>query len=434
VRTIVPGEDKRWPYTSEQRNRNNDYVSYVKFMTGVEETIRDVYTLGTRGRIDSGLVVRNVTLTLTESNATKYICAKDAIDLEVEVYDIEVRVFDTTGNNLLRSQPVFLGPYPGATRPFLLNVTLVLADDYSPYDDASRWREGSRRDFIVLTDFRAIGMTGMRGIYHNLARKYLEDAQTAFGCRGAAHINYSRAANSYVLAAMAGFVANASTDRYEAVYRINSQQPKDRVDPCTMTPSQAGSAEIARLFMKGQRFRFVVWYMGQKVFDDYVTIDAPRVNIRANVYPINIATFTKSMRLPVNAFVGFTLTDVYVGLALKPDTRMLANRSLVPQLIRPFTSVYRTYSLAYLLENELAKGTSELYNVVVNASVGGNIERTWYGRYRSVVNGSDIVYLPNIVVIRNATTPKYLFTFLNKSAVPRGEYAVSFDYWWLRVA
>ena len=435
VRTIVPGEDKRWPYTSEQRDRKNDYVSYVKFMTGIEETSKDVYTLGTRGPIDSGLVVLNVTRTLTESDATKYICAKDAIDVEVEVYDLEVRVFDKTGKYLLTSQPVFLGPYPGATRPFLLNVTLVLADDYSPYNDASRRREGSRRDFIVLTDFRAIGITGVREIYRNLAQKYLDDAQTAIGCRGFAHINYSRAANSYVLAAMAGFVANASTDSYVAVYRINSQQPKDRVDLCRITPSQAGVAEIARLFMKGQRFRFVVWYMGQKVFDDYVTInDEPLVVIKADVYPINITAVTKSERLPVDAFVGFTLTDVYVGLALKPDTKMFVNKTLVQQLIRPFTSVYRNYSLAYLLENELAKGTSVLYNIIVNASVGGNIERTWYGRYKPVVNGSDFVYLPNIVVIRNATTPKYLFTFLNKSTVPKGEYAVSFDYWWFRVA
>jgi hypothetical protein len=140
VRTIVPSEDKRWPYTSEQRDRKNDYVSYVEFMTGSRDDTKDVYTLGTRGRIDSGLVVRNVTLALDKSNATKYICAKEAIDLEVEVFDLVVSVFDYTGERPLRSQPVFLGPYPGATRPFLLNVTLVLADDYSPYDSASRWR------------------------------------------------------------------------------------------------------------------------------------------------------------------------------------------------------------------------------------------------------------------------------------------------------
>jgi hypothetical protein len=53
---------------------------------------------------------------------------------------------------------------------------------------------------------------------------------------------------------------------------------------------QAGVAEIARLFIKGQRLRFVVWYMGQKVFDDYVTITGPLVDIKADVYPINVTT------------------------------------------------------------------------------------------------------------------------------------------------
>jgi hypothetical protein len=66
---------------------------------------------------------------------------------------------------------VFLGPYPQATRPFLLNVTLVLADDYSPYDRASMWRDYTVGDFKILTDFRAIGITGMRSIYLRLAHE-----------------------------------------------------------------------------------------------------------------------------------------------------------------------------------------------------------------------------------------------------------------------
>ncbi|MFZ8811927.1 MAG: hypothetical protein ACO2PN_27990, partial [Pyrobaculum sp.] len=346
VRTIVPNDDRLWSYTYEQRRRNNDYVSYVKFMMNVEDPSRNVYTLGTRGPIDSGLVVYNSMLLLNGANATKYLCAKDAIDLPVEVYDLVVRVFDKTGKYLLRSQPVFFGPYPQATRPFLLNVTLVLADDYSPYVNASRWKDYNMGDFIVLTDFRAIGITGMHSIYLRLAQRYLEDAQRALGCPRPTAPNYSRAINSYALAAMAGFVANASsfvasasTDRYAAIYLLSSQQPKEVVDLCRMKPSEVGVAEIARLFMKGQRFRFVVWYMGQKVFDDYVTITGPLVDIRADVYPIKITTVTKSNRTEVDTFVGFTLTDVYVGLALNKTDGMFANKTLVPQLIAPFTSV-----------------------------------------------------------------------------------------------
>lgn len=423
VRTIVPSDDKRWSYTYEQISKSNDYASYAQFM-GFSPS-DDVYTLGTRGPIDSGLVVYDSKLLLDVSNATNYICAKNAIDLPVEVYDLVVRVFDKTGKYLLRSQPVFFGPYPQATRPFLLNVTLVLADDYSPYDRASMWRDYSTRDFKILTDFRAMGITGMRSIYLNLAQKYLDDAKKALGCPRYTTANYSRAINSYALAAMAGFVANASTDRYAAVYLLSSQQPKDIIDLCKMTPSQAGTAEIARLFINGTRLRFVVWYMGQKVFDDYVTITGPLVDIKADVYPINVTTYTKSMRLPVDTFVGFTLTDVYVGLALSNTKGMFANKSLVPQMISPFTSVYNEYSLAYLLANELAKGTWDRYNDNVTAFVGGNKKESWpYGLYTPATFGGDFVYLPNIVVFRNATTPKYQFTFLNSA-----EYAVSFDRW-----
>jgi len=426
VRTIVPSSDKQWSYTYEQIDRSNDYASYAQFMGFAPSD--NVYTLGTRGAIDSGLVVYDSKLLLDASNATKYICAKNAIDLPVEVYDLVVRVFDKTGENLLRSQPVFFGPYPQATRPFLLNVTLVLADDYSPYDRASMWRDYTVGDFKILTDFRAIGITGMRSIYLGLAQKYLDDVKKALGCPQYTTANYSRAINSYALAAMAGFVANASTDRYAAVYLLSSQQPKDVIDVCKMTPSQAGAAEIARLFMKGQRLRFVVWYMGQKVFDDYVTITGPLVDIKADVYPVNVTTYTKSMRLPVDTFVGFTLTDVYVGLALNKTDGMFANKTLVPQLISPFTSVYGTYSLAYLLDNELAKSTGYPYNDQVDAIVGGTTQQTWlYGLYKPVTFGGDFAYLPNIVVLRNATTPKYQFTILNSYTTTTQTYRTSRD-------
>jgi hypothetical protein len=130
--------------------------------------------------------------------------------------------------------------------------------------------------------------------------------------------------------------------------------------------------------MKGQRLRFVVWYMGQKVFDDYVTITGPLVDIKADVYPINVTTYTKNMSrgLPVDTFVGFTLTDVYVGLALDKTDGMFANKTLVPQMIEPFTSVYSTYQLAYLLANETAKGTEDRHNDYVTA-LGGREVRSW---------------------------------------------------------
>ena len=413
VRTIDPSSDKRWGYTYEQITRKNDYGSYAKALGFTPAD--NVYTLGTRGAIDRGLVVYSKAIAIDATNATQFICAKQAIDLPVEVFDIVVRVFDKTGQYLLRSQPVFLGPYPQATKPVLLNVTLVLADDYSPYDYASMWRDYNARDYKILTDFRAIGITGMRSIYLGLASKYLDETKKALGCPQYTTANYSKAVNAYALAAMAGYIANASTDRYAAVYLLTSQQPKDLIDVCAMKPEQVGIAEIARLFMKGQRFRFVVWYMGQKVFDDYVTITGPLVDIKADVYPVNVTTYTKSMRLPVDTFVGFTITDVYLGLALNKTDGMFANKSLVPQLIAPFNTMYKTYNLYNVLANELGSGTASLYNDKVTAFSGSTVLREWYyGQYKPTQFGGDFAYLPNIAVLRNGTEAKYLFTVLNR--------------------
>ncbi|MEM4964696.1 MAG: hypothetical protein QXT13_11190, partial [Pyrobaculum sp.] len=275
VRTIVPGDDRLWPYHYEQLRRGNDYASYAKALGFTRADT--VYTLGTRGELDRGLVVNVTTINITNELVAKYVCAKDAVPLHAEVYDLVVAVYDKTGKYLLSSQPVYLGPYPQATRPYLLNVTLVLADGV--YKDASIWRDYQQGDYKVITDFRAIGITGMRSIYRNLAWKYLNETQRALNCPKLDKPDYASAINAYSLASMAGFIANASTDRYAAIFTLTSQQPKDTVDVCKMTVDQVGSAEIARLFIKGQRLRFVVWYMGQKVFDDYVTITGPLVKI-----------------------------------------------------------------------------------------------------------------------------------------------------------
>ncbi|MEM1637056.1 MAG: hypothetical protein QW247_05005, partial [Pyrobaculum sp.] len=408
VRTIVPRTDKTYPYTYEQQQRGNDYASYAKYLGF--SPVSDVYTLGTRGRIDSGMVVFEKTMIIDSTNASRYICAKNAIDLPVEVYDLVVRVYDKTGRYLLRSQPVFLGPYPQATRPVLMNVTLVVAG--GTYREASIWRDINIGDFKILTDFNAIGITGMRSIYMSLADKYLRQAQKELGCPSYARPNYTNAINAYALAAMAGFIANASTDRYAAVYLLTSNQPKDNIDLCALKAYQAGASDIARLFIKGQRLRFIVWYLGQKVFDDYVTITGPVVNIYTNVVPVNVTTYTKSMRLPVDTFVGFTITDVYVGLFLNKSDGMFANRSVVPMLVKPFDQMFKLYSLQYLLADELKRSNASLYNDKVEVLLANKQDEKYYGYYTLPVFGGDFVYLPNVVVIRNASVAKYMYTVL----------------------
>ncbi|MEM4964879.1 MAG: hypothetical protein QXT13_12110, partial [Pyrobaculum sp.] len=416
VRTIVPRNDRLWSYHYEQVRRGNNYASYAEALGFTNDD--DVYTLGTRGELDRGLVVNETTIDITGDLVARYVCAKDAIPLHVEVYDPVVAVYDKTGQHILRSQPVYLGPYPQATRAYLLNVTLVVADDYSPYVSASIWNNRKLNDYKVITDFRSIGITGMRSIYRNLASKYLNETQKALGCPKLDTPDYAKAINAYALASMAGFIANASTDRYAAIFTLTSQQPKGTVDVCKMTVDQVGSAEIARLFMKGQRLRFVVWYMGQKVFDDYVTITSPLVKINADVYPVEITTYTKSMRLPVDAFVGFTITDVYLGLALHSPNLRFSNASLAPQLTAPFSNTFKTYELSKLLVNELASGTPAAYNDKVEVLAGGVVRDTLYfGQYRDVLTGGSFVYLPNLAVIRNGTVPRYLYTILTSATL-----------------
>ncbi|MEM4732467.1 MAG: hypothetical protein QXO48_04955, partial [Desulfurococcaceae archaeon] len=408
----MPDHDRQWSYHYEQVRRGNAYASYAGALNFTSAD--DVYTLGTRGELDRGLVVNETTIKITGDLVARYVCAKDAIPLHAEVYDLVVEVYDKTGEYLLSSQPVYLGPYPQATRPYLLNVTLVLADRV--YENASIWRNFHQRNYKVITDFRAIGITGMRSIYRDLASKYLDETKKALDCPKVERADYARAINAYALAAMAGFIANASTDRYAAIFTLTSQQPKDTVDVCKMTVDQVGSVEIARLFMKGQRLRFVVWYMGQKVFDDYVTITGPLVKINADVYPVNVTTYTKSMRLPVDAFVGFTITDVYLGLALNKTNARFSNATLVPQLTAPFSNTFKTYELSKLLVNELASGTAAAFNSKVEVLIGGGkVDEYYFGQYRDVLTGGIFAYLPNLAVIRNGTVPKYLYTILTSA-------------------
>ncbi|MFN3804141.1 MAG: hypothetical protein ACK4SY_03700 [Pyrobaculum sp.] len=398
IRTIDPGKDRRYSYTFEQRERDNSYDKYAKALGRTPAD--NVYTLGTRGAIDSGLVVNTTILAV----GVDQICGKKNVPLGVVVYDLVVRVYDKTGKYLLRSQPVYFGPYPQATRAVLLNVTLLLAD--TTYPDATLWRDYNVRDYYVLTDFRAMGITAMKSIYRSLAERYLSEAKKAAKCGAVGTPDYAAAINAYALASMAGFVAETSTDHFNAEFLLRSRQPKSfGLNLCEMTVDQLATAETARLFLKGQRLRFVVWYMGQKVYDDYVTITGPEVRIFTDVYPVNITAYTKSLRLPVDAFVGFTLTDVYLGLALNKTNSIFANKTLVPQLLMPFDAMYKNYGLEHLLKDALAK-TTALYNVNVTTPTGP----VYYGSYVPINFGGDFAYLPNIMVWRNATQAVYQYT------------------------
>jgi len=138
VRTIIPQIDMAWPYTAAQIGYGNSYGYYAQWL-GLNST-NYVYTLGTRGPIDAGIVANSTTLTLTTW------CAGPQT-FEAQVYNPVFRIFDKTGQHLLSSQYIVPGPYPGAAKPILANVTLVIADDNSPYLYASRWFNYSHAGF-----------------------------------------------------------------------------------------------------------------------------------------------------------------------------------------------------------------------------------------------------------------------------------------------
>ncbi|MFP3251419.1 MAG: hypothetical protein RXO32_06830 [Thermoproteus sp.] len=415
VRTIIPQVDMAWPYTAAQTLYGNSYGAYAQWL-GLNST-NYVYTLGTRGAIDAGIVANSTTLVLTTW------CAGPQT-FEAQVFNPVFRVFDKTGQHLLSSQYIVPGPYPGAAEPILANVTLVIADDNSPYLYASSWFNFTQRDFNVLTDFRLVGMTGMQSIWQNIASNYLSTAQAYAGCTAAPSGNLSDIANALAYAAMASWLANSSTNLYSAVFTLYSAQPKtSAVSLCSLTPATVGTYNIAHLFLPGMVLHVRVWYMGYLVYDGYVTLSKPTVDIRTSVVPINVTAFTKDLRLPVNAYVGFTLANGYFGFAYNSpyaganfnDTNVLTS------LVKPFG--FTPLPLNYMLTSLTAYGSPQYYDDKVLYNFTGRY--AYYGSYEQVSAGAEFSYLPNLFVSRNLTSPVYLYT-INGTGY---EHAASFDRW-----
>ncbi|MDT7870189.1 MAG: hypothetical protein RQ839_08435 [Thermoproteus sp.] len=415
VRTIIPQVDMAWPYTAAQTLYGNSYGDYAQWL-GLNST-NYVYTLGTRGAIDAGIVANSTTLTLTTW------CAGPQT-FEAQVYNPVFRIFDKTGQHLLSSQYIVPGPYPGAAEPILANVTLVIADDNSPYLYASSWFNFTQRDFNVLTDFRLVGMTGMQSIWQNIASNYLSTAQAYAGCTAAPSGNLSDVANALAYAAMASWLANSSTNLYSAVFTLYSAQPKTgSVSLCNLTPATVGTYNIAHLFLPGMVLHVRVWYMGYLVYDGYVTLSKPTVDIRTSVVPINVTAFTKDLRLPVNAYVGFTLANGYFGYAYNSSYAgaNFNDTNILTSLVTPFG--FTPLSLNYTLTSLTAYGNSSFYDDKVLYNFTGRY--AYYGNYEQVSAGAEFAYLPDLFVSRNLTSPVYLYT-INGTGY---EHAASFDRW-----
>jgi hypothetical protein len=173
VRTIIPEVDSKYPYTLAQTLRRNSYSTYREDMRGGSAD-RDVYTLGTRGPVDQGVVVFDKTMILTPENFTKYACGREDIPLPVKVYDLRVKVYDKTGRYLLNSTEVFFGPYPLASAKRRVPVVIVIPDT-GRYEDSSRFYVSGGIIFpYIQTSYAIIGLSGLRDVYKRTAQEYFE--------------------------------------------------------------------------------------------------------------------------------------------------------------------------------------------------------------------------------------------------------------------
>lgn len=416
VRTIIPQVDMEWQYTAAQNYYNNSYAAYDARWLGLKPSDY-VYTLGTRGEIDAGLVANSTNMTLTTW------CAGPQV-FEAQVYNPVFRVFDKTGKYLLSSQYVVPGPYPGAAKPILANVTLVIADENSPYLYASRWQNFTDGDYLVLTDFRLVGMSAMQSIWTNIASKYLTMAQRYAKCTAQPTGNVSDVANALAYAAMASWLANSSSNTYSAVFTLYSAQPKtNKVSVCDLTPATVGAFDIAHLFIPGMRLHVRVWYMGYLVYDGYVMLNKPTVDILTNVVPVNVTAFTKDLRLPVDSYIGFTLANGYFGFAFNSPyaPKYFNDIDYLAGLAKPFG--FGQMPLVYMLTNLTAYNNTALYDDKVRYNYTNRY--AYYGSYKPITAGAEFIYLPNLFISRNFTKPVYLYTVDGTGY----EHAASFDRW-----
>jgi len=412
VRTIIPAQDSVYPYTARQISLRNSYWAYAEDLKGTPTPVV-VYTLGTRDKFDEGVVVLDKTYVITEENYTKYLCAKEDIRLPVEVFDLRVYVYDSTGKYLLRSVPIDLGPFPGASRPILSNVTLIVYDNRlggGRYDGSSRYLGGLP---WISTSYSVIGMTGVRSLYYDIAGEYAKKMADALNCRRERGKTPDWATGTYYMSYVAFFnrIANVSTDSFDAVFTVPSQQPKVVGDPCDVYNRDykiVGTQDVARLFIKGQRYRFIVWYMGYKVFDDWVTITSPNVTIRTSVVPVTVQPVAKCCGTNVTAFVGFTFADSMTGVAARGIDLSFARSLLKPFDYLQTVDVNQLVSRVPYTSYMLSGGATVYKNFVPPGQT--------FGSYYAFSAGTVIDLVPNYATVHNGTSVKYGTILLGSTA------------------
>ncbi len=343
VRTIIPKDDRLWFIEHINVNKtlaeyHNNYAEYASLILG-KSPKEWVYTLGTRGALDAGLVA-NVTSITVPSSIGKRIVLKMVGIRKVPVYV----VYNDSGRLvLLNTLPVYPCSLPLRCPAILYNLTLVIGDSVYP--------AGSMSNGVKLADFRIIGINWMGKEFAELAEKYRSAAELALTrYEETGNITWLKdyMVNMSYYVAMA-LIANASSTKPYALFYI---------------PPIFGAGNVWRVILPGQTFEAQVYYLGYKVFDNYITI--PPYNMTYLVLPngttINI---TKSMTL--TTMTGETVKvkpgSIIIVATVKPVTFKLLTRDN-ETLKNVFLGLLFTDSLIRTYTTKLSKAVPYVLPVV----------------------------------------------------------------------
>lgn len=262
VRTISPSTDSAYSYASVSTTYGQTYSQYASDLNIPSGYY--AYTLGTRGGpFDENLTIYYEPLSVP----TTAVCGQ-VFPVTVPVETLNVYVTDLKGN-VLSSQPVYPCATPSYCPSFYYNVTLVLADQYSPYDLASQWETTTPafKFYDNLTDFRVVGQTWMQPVYRGGIESEFESlmstAQSEYQSGSISLQQYAMwYTGNYSYYILAATLANYSTASPYAVFSFPSIAPHE-------------GTIFVRLFMPGQVFPMKVYYLGQEVFNQLVPVPQP---------------------------------------------------------------------------------------------------------------------------------------------------------------
>ena len=398
VRTLYPSVDNAYTYTPQQNALNQSFTAYAEWLNLNQTTT--AYTYGTRGELDQNLLIYYNTSYTVPMTATCY----EVFKITVPVENLRVYVTDVAGN-VLANQPIYPA-YPGVA--IWSNTTLVLNDQFSPYNLASIWYNETANEVYNQTDFNLIAIAGGLAQFRNLSQTYLYKERAAVASR-----NYNWVLGNASFVDTAVVLANASNAGPYAVFTL----------PSYLISGQ-GTAFRARAFMPGQMFDAKAFYLGYEVFSSvfpvppaneialafsngtikYVTsytvyiggkatpVPLGSVVLVTSVYPIQFTVTSKSLHYTVpNTVVSLTFYDsLFRGYVNTSNTGFATWGKYFNGLVYPFSSYASAYTTGNLFVTQGSKWI-EIRKVIGNALVADYSKEAYN-------NSASLVYymLPNL--------------------------------------